>query len=104
MTRGWRGTLPGGRRAGDEQSRDDARQVRRDQRLRRRTRRDRRGGDGPARVAAEGYRHRSGRGREGDREDLSEFKIAVTKILTKYASAILLDPEYGLEALKVRAP
>lgn len=33
---------------------------------------------------------------------LSEFKMAVTKILTPYASAILLDPEYGLEAVKVR--
>ncbi len=31
---------------------------------------------------------------------LSEFKVAVTKILTPYASAILLDPEYGLEAVK----
>lgn len=33
---------------------------------------------------------------------LSEFKCAVTKVLTPYASAILLDPEYGLEAVKVR--
>jgi tagatose 1,6-diphosphate aldolase len=33
-------------------------------------------------------------------EDLIEFKIAVTKILTPHASAILLDPEYGLPALK----
>jgi tagatose 1,6-diphosphate aldolase len=45
-----------------------------------------------------------GEGGKATAEDLSEFKIAVTKILTKYASAILLDPEYGLEALKVRAP
>lgn len=36
--------------------------------------------------------------------DLIEFKIAVTKVLTPYASAVLLDPEYGLEALQVRAP
>src|SRR5919199_1330238 len=35
---------------------------------------------------------------------MSEFKIAVTKILTPHASAILLDPEYGLEATKVRSP
>jgi len=35
---------------------------------------------------------------------MSEFKTAVVKILTPYASAILLDPEYGLEAAKVRAP
>jgi tagatose 1,6-diphosphate aldolase len=36
--------------------------------------------------------------------ELTEFKMAVTKILTPYASAILLDPEFGLPALKVRAP
>ena len=35
---------------------------------------------------------------------LSEFKTAVTKILTFYASAILLDPEYGLEAVKSKNP
>lgn len=35
---------------------------------------------------------------------LSEFKVVVTKILTFYASAILLDPEYGLEAVRVRNP
>ena len=34
---------------------------------------------------------------------LSEFKAVVSKVLTPYASAILLDPEYGLEAVKVRA-
>ena len=34
---------------------------------------------------------------------MSEFKGAVTRILTPYASAILLDPEYGLEAAKQRA-
>jgi len=45
-----------------------------------------------------------GEGGKATAEDLSEFKIAVTKILTKYASAILLDPEYGLDALKTRAP
>jgi len=38
-----------------------------------------------------------------DRE-LTEFKMAVTKILTPHASAILLDPEYGLPALEARAP
>lgn len=36
--------------------------------------------------------------------ELTEFKMAVTKILTPYASAILLDPEFGLPALRVRAP
>jgi tagatose 1,6-diphosphate aldolase len=36
-------------------------------------------------------------------EMMSEFKTAVTRILTPYASAILLDPEWGLEAAKARA-
>src|SRR6202451_2271833 len=36
-------------------------------------------------------------------EMMSEFKQAVVRILTPYASAILLDPEYGMEAAKVRA-
>ncbi len=34
---------------------------------------------------------------------LEEFKTAVTKVLTPHASAILLDPEYGLPAATVRA-
>jgi tagatose 1,6-diphosphate aldolase len=37
-------------------------------------------------------------------EDLSAFKTAETKVLTSHASAILMDPEYGLEAIKQRAP
>ena len=37
-------------------------------------------------------------------EDMVKFKNAVTKVLTRHASAILLDPEFGLEALKYRAP
>lgn len=36
-------------------------------------------------------------------EMMSEFKIAVTRILTPHASAILLDPEFGLPASKKRA-
>ena len=36
------------------------------------------------------------------RQQMSEFKTAVTRVLTPYASAILLDPEYGLEAAKSR--
>ena len=36
-------------------------------------------------------------------EMMREFKEAVTRILTPYASAILLDPEYGLKAAKERA-
>lgn len=34
---------------------------------------------------------------------MSEFKVAVSKVLTPHASAILLDPEFGLEAVKARA-
>lgn len=37
-------------------------------------------------------------------EDLTLFKTAVTKVLTRHATAILMDPEYGLPALKERAP
>ncbi len=36
-------------------------------------------------------------------EMMSEFKEAVVRILTPHASAILLDPEYGLQAAKKRA-
>ncbi len=36
-------------------------------------------------------------------EMLEEFKTAVTKVLTPHASAILLDPEYGLPAAKARS-
>ncbi len=36
-------------------------------------------------------------------QDLAAFKEAVTSVLTRHASAILLDPEYGLSALKQRA-
>jgi len=35
---------------------------------------------------------------------MSEFKVKVTKVLTNHASAILLDPEFGLEAVKARNP
>ncbi|HEX6976247.1 MAG TPA: tagatose 1,6-diphosphate aldolase [Vicinamibacterales bacterium] len=38
----------------------------------------------------------------GDRE-MEEFKTLVTEVLTKHASAILLDPEWGLPASKRRA-
>ena len=34
---------------------------------------------------------------------LEEFKINVTEVLTRYATAILLDPEWGLPAAKRRA-
>ncbi|NWJ46203.1 MAG: tagatose 1,6-diphosphate aldolase [Chloroflexi bacterium] len=35
---------------------------------------------------------------------LTEFKTIVTKVLTPYSSAILMDPEYGLPSLEARAP
>jgi tagatose 1,6-diphosphate aldolase len=37
-------------------------------------------------------------------EDLTEFKTIVTKVLTRHATAILMDPEYGLPALKAKDP
>jgi tagatose 1,6-diphosphate aldolase len=36
--------------------------------------------------------------------DMEEFKSLVTEVLTPHASAILLDPEWGLPASKRRAP
>ena len=36
-------------------------------------------------------------------EMMEEFKTIVTRVLTPHASAILLDPEYGLPAAKARA-
>ena len=39
----------------------------------------------------------------GDRE-MEEFKTLVTEVLTRHASAILLDPEWGIPASKRRAP
>ncbi len=38
----------------------------------------------------------------GDKE-LTEFKVSVSEVLTPHASAILLDPEWGLPAAKARA-
>jgi tagatose 1,6-diphosphate aldolase len=37
-------------------------------------------------------------------EKLSEFKVIVSEVLSTETSAILLDPEYGLEASRHRAP
>src|SRR6201991_1055227 len=42
------------------------------------------------------------RGAAADAHDLEVFKTLVTEVLTKHASAILLDPEYGRPASKVR--
>lgn len=45
-----------------------------------------------------------GDGAETTDEDLTAFKSAVTRVLTKYATGILLDPEYGLPALTGKSP
>ena len=36
-------------------------------------------------------------------QQMEEFKIAVAKVLTPHASAILLDPEFGIPAAKARS-
>src|SRR5438105_2786389 len=43
-------------------------------------------------------------GHDATNDDLTNFKICVTEVLTPYASAILMDPEYGLPTLPHRAP
>jgi tagatose 1,6-diphosphate aldolase len=43
------------------------------------------------------------RGSEISDAMMEEFKVLVTEVLTNYASAILLDPEWGLPASKKRA-
>jgi tagatose 1,6-diphosphate aldolase len=37
-------------------------------------------------------------------DDMLAFKTTVTRVLTRYTSAILLDPEYGMGAVASRAP
>jgi tagatose 1,6-diphosphate aldolase len=44
------------------------------------------------------------KGTEAGATEMVEFKSLVTHILTQHASAILMDPEYGLDAIKERAP
>jgi tagatose 1,6-diphosphate aldolase len=41
-------------------------------------------------------------GPKASEQDLIDFKIAVSEVLTRYASAILLDPEWGLPAADAR--
>ncbi len=41
--------------------------------------------------------------KEISQEMMEQFKVAVSKVLTPHASAILLDPEFGLPAAKARA-
>ena len=68
-------------------------------------RRDRGGRHGPAGQLEESPSRRP-RALPRDQvtdEMMSEFKIAVSKVLTPHASAILLDPEYGLPAAKARS-
>src|SRR5947209_2012845 len=45
-----------------------------------------------------------GPGGQASAADMLAFKTAVTQVLTPYASAILLDPVYGLGAIPGRAP
>lgn len=43
------------------------------------------------------------RGSDITSEEMGEFKAVVTEVLTPHATAILMDPEYGMEAIKRRA-
>jgi tagatose 1,6-diphosphate aldolase len=43
------------------------------------------------------------KGGDVDARALEEFKVLVTEVLTRHASAILLDPEFGIPASKRRA-
>lgn len=42
-------------------------------------------------------------GMEATKEKIEQFKTLISQELTPYASAILLDPEYGLPAAQKRA-
>lgn len=44
------------------------------------------------------------RGSDASNADMTIFKTAVTRVLTKHSTAILMDPEYGLPALEHKAP
>ncbi len=44
------------------------------------------------------------KGSDASDAELTEFKVIGTRELTPYASAILMDPEYGLDAVKAKAP
>lgn len=43
------------------------------------------------------------KGGSASEDELIEFKVAVSEILTPHATAILLDPEFGLPAARARA-
>ncbi len=66
---------------------------------------DARGVIAAAAMDQRGSLHKSisaARGADANDHDLEVFKSDVTSVLTRYASAILLDPEYGLPASKQR--
>ncbi|PDW02665.1 tagatose 1,6-diphosphate aldolase [Candidatus Viridilinea mediisalina] len=44
------------------------------------------------------------RGSDASNADMTAFKTAVTRVLTRHSTAILMDPEYGLPALEHKAP
>ncbi len=44
------------------------------------------------------------KGHPVDAADLVEFKTIVTQVLSPFTSSVLLDPEYGLEAVARRVP
>ncbi len=44
------------------------------------------------------------KGRPATDAEVTEFKVIGTRLLTPYASAILMDPEYGLPAVRAKAP
>lgn len=44
----------------------------------------------------------SNKNEEDTNKSLREFKVIISKVLTPYSSSILLDPEYGLDASKVK--
>ena len=67
-----------------------------------RPRRDRGRRDGSARIAAEGAGEGEGRRRSATARWRSSRSL-VTEVLTPHASAILLDPEWGIPASKRRA-
>lgn len=47
---------------------------------------------------------KSASGQEVTPQQMEEFKTLVAEVLTQHASAILLDPEYGLPAARARNP
>jgi len=44
------------------------------------------------------------KGADASDAELTEFKVLGTRLLTPYASAILMDPEFGIPAVRAKAP